>query len=208
MLLALIPAALVYFGLVVLLSRWLCPHPEHRGSHLRAAGVGLALGIVIGMFGVPYVSNAQDRVGFPLALVVITLGPVVLPRLGQRSRIAVGIVLAVAFGEPVVRVEYLTWRYGPVLHEAFERVEGEAGGERLFSVLSYSRKRAAVVRVSKDKEAHWLRFEADGDDSWRVVPASYPPQQLLWYYGNSGWYDCPYPTSVLLVLHGAGAWCD
>jgi hypothetical protein len=71
MLLVLILAAPVYFGLVVLLSRWLCSNPEHRGRHLRAAAVALALGMVIGLFGVPYVPNAQDRVGLPLALVVM-----------------------------------------------------------------------------------------------------------------------------------------
>ena len=30
---------------------------------------------------------------------------------------------------------------------------------------------------------------------------------LLWYKGNSGQYNWPYPTSILLIAHRTGEWC-
>jgi hypothetical protein len=207
MLCALLPFLSFYFGCVALLSRWLCPSVAHRKSHLYAAAIALGAAVFIGSFGVPYVNNLQDQVGLFTALGLIVTGPVLLPWLWRRR---VGVILAVAviaaFVEPVVRVEYLTWRHGRDLRQDFARVEPDSSTERLFSVFSFSDTQAEVFRVANG-EGYFVRFEKGADGRWWVNPMSYPPQVLLWYKGNSGQYNCPYPTSILLIAHRTGEWC-
>lgn len=197
----------LYLGLVWVLTRLLCRDAAHRKSHVVAAAVALALAVLVGSLGVPYADNPNDQVGLLIALGLLAVGPILFGRLGRRARIVLGLAVLAAFTEPVVRVEYLTWRHGETLRRAFLADNPEAGDERLFSVLAHSRKHAEVLRVETNKTAYLMRFERPVDGSWRVNPASYPPQLLLWYDGNSDTYHCPYPTSVLLILHGVGAWC-
>jgi hypothetical protein len=207
MLCVLIPAGPLYLGLVWLLSRLLCRNVAHRKAHVAAAAIALGVAALIASLGVPYVPNAQDRVGAPLAMGLLALGPILFPRLGRRTRIGVVIAAVLAFTEPVVRVEYLTWRDGQALRAALLREHPDAGLERIFSVFSRSQERAAVLRVECNDTAYIVDFETDAKGLWRVASASYPPQQLLWYHGNSGWYDYPYPTAVLLITHRSAASC-
>jgi hypothetical protein len=196
----------LYVGLVWIASRLLCRDRARAESHAWAAAVALALAGFIVSFGVPHADNSRDKVGLPVALGLLVVGPLLLPRFGMRARLGLGLVVLGLFTEPLVRAEYLTWRHGQALRQAVAAEDPRKREDRLFSVLAHSRSRATVLRVEGNKTGYLLDFETDGGGTWRLNPGSYPPQALLWYDGNSGWYDCPYPTSVLLILHGAGAW--
>lgn len=195
-----------YLGLVWVLSRLLCRDPGHRKSHVEVAAVGLVLAFLVVSLGVPYADSPKDRVGLSVALGLLVLAPIVVPRLGVRAQLCLGAAAIAAFAEPWIRAEYLTVRHGPTLRHALAQEHG-ADDERLFSVLSYSQGRAKVLHVARNGEGSLLRFQTDANGSWHVEPGSYPPQQLLWYHGNSGDYNCPYPTSVLLLVHSVGEWC-
>src|SRR5262245_20534800 len=147
-----------YLGLVWVLSRVFCRDAAHRKTHLVAAAAALALAVLVVSFGVPYAHNPQDRVGIPPALALLAIGPVLLPRLGPRARAGTALVLMVAYVEPVVRAEFLTWRHGQTLREAVAREHSESGSDRLFSVLAWSPSHARAVRVEKDKTAYLIRF--------------------------------------------------
>jgi hypothetical protein len=206
--LLLVLLTLPYFGVVALLGRLFCRDAAHRKSHVVAAAVAFGLAILVAGCGVPYADNPGDRVGAPLAVATLVLGPAVFPRLGRRGRIAASVIVLAAFVEPVVRVEYLTWLRGPALQAALASEHPETRGEeRVFSVLSLSSGHAEVFRVDGKGQGYRVHFERTSDGAWYVRPGSYPPQALLWYDGNSGSYNCPYPTSVLLLLHDRGTWC-
>src|SRR5688572_4612017 len=189
-----------YLGFVGLVARFACKAAGHRRAHVVSAALGLPLAAFVTVFGLPWGPDARGGTALLVAAVVLALAPVTPP--GRRSvvaGIAVLLVAALAYLEPLVRVHQLTRAHGDALRDALDEVG--APPERYFVVLAASAERARALRVDM-YEAYYVSFVSADGRTWHVRDSSYPPQQLAWYEGNSGQSNCPYPVPLLVVVRG------
>ena len=183
-----------------------------RRRPVRAAAVvSLGLAIVVSLLGVPYTRDSTREPALLAAIALLALGPIVLPRLSQRGRHVGVAMLVLLSGTPVVRVEYLTWRYAEELRDVYEREAGAAtDDEVLFSVFARGNASATVLRVEGRQirsfaggtrlstMGYFLEYRRAGG-VWEVDTN---PQAVLWSDGGSAFVACPYPISALLLLRG------
>ena len=193
-------SAPIYLAIVSITILVVCRDDARRRIYLVASTVSLVMTAVVAWIGVPYTRDSTRMPALYVGIVLLALGPFVLPRMSRGARRGLVAAAIAVFVPPVLWVEYLTFRHGGELQAAYDAKRSTAAtNQRLFSVFEYSSDEATVLRVEGTRRTmgYFLRFRRE-DGAWEFSD----PQAVLWSDAGSAFIACPYPTSVLLLLHG------